>query len=258
MSEFGLRPDELSLFRYRGNGCPGPTRVETQDGRSFELTYQDMWEDEATSGSAALVCPNAIGKGTPSLAASDVWPGGGGPAGEDEVQRYHREDAARQRSFIARRSGRRHRRRDRPVGFRDFDGFQPHQVRKKRAVWAQVARMKAAGRAVPQTYNLRVEECARPEYGRGESGGSSRRAAPCGREKIGRTTRDRALRLPRREVSRAERACAFRARWRAIADVAAGTAPGSSGWRGPVHRLGSARRRRCRRGPRHRVRARRW
>ena len=47
------------------------------------------------------------------------------------------------------------------VGFRDFDRFQPHQVRKKRAVWARFAGMRAAGRPVPQTRHLRIEECAR-------------------------------------------------------------------------------------------------
>jgi coenzyme F420 hydrogenase subunit beta len=162
VGEFGLRPDELSLFRYRGNGCPGPTRLETQDGRSFELTYQDMWEDEATwrIQPRCKICPDAIGESA-DLAASDVWPGGG-PAGEDEgfngiivrtprgLELYR---AALEAGAIAVES--------RPVGFRDFDGFQPHQVRKKRAVWARLAGMKAAGQVVPQTYNLRLEECAR-------------------------------------------------------------------------------------------------
>jgi coenzyme F420 hydrogenase subunit beta len=47
------------------------------------------------------------------------------------------------------------------IGCRDFDEFQPHQVRKKRAVWARLAGMRAAGRAVPETHNLRLAECAR-------------------------------------------------------------------------------------------------
>jgi coenzyme F420 hydrogenase subunit beta len=48
----------------------------------------------------------------------------------------------------------------RAVGFRDFDGFQPHQVHRKRAVWARMAAMRAAGLAVPETLNLRLAECA--------------------------------------------------------------------------------------------------
>ena len=162
VSELGVRPEELALFRYRGNGCPGPTRLETQDGRSFELTYQDMWEDEATwrIQPRCKICPDAIGESA-DLAASDVWPGGG-PSGEDEgfngiIVRTQRGlelyRAALEAGAIAVES--------RHVGFHDFDVFQPHQVRKKRAVWARLAGMKAAGQAVPETYNLRIEECAR-------------------------------------------------------------------------------------------------
>src|SRR3984885_12751051 len=161
-SELGVRPEELSLFRYRGNGCPGPTRLETQDGRSFELTYQDMWEDEATwrIQPRCKICPDAIGESA-DLAASDVWPGGG-PAGEDEgfngiIVRTQRGlelyRAALEAGAIAVEP--------RHVGFRDFDVFQPPQGGKKRAVWARLAGMKAAGQPVPETYNLRIEECAR-------------------------------------------------------------------------------------------------
>ena len=49
----------------------------------------------------------------------------------------------------------------RNIGFRDLDEFQPHQVRKKRAVWARFAGMRAAGQPVPETHNLRLAECAR-------------------------------------------------------------------------------------------------
>jgi coenzyme F420 hydrogenase subunit beta len=162
VSEFGIRPDELSLFRYRGHGCPGPTRLETRDGRSFELTYQEMWADEATwrIQPRCKICPDAIGESA-DLAASDVWPGGG-PTGEDEgfngiIVRTARGlelyEAALAAGAIVVQPG--------DVSFRDFDGFQPHQVRKKRAVWARFAGMRAAGQPVPETHDLRLAECAR-------------------------------------------------------------------------------------------------
>jgi len=161
-SELGIRPDELSLFRYRGNGCPGRTRLETKDGRSFELTYQEMWEDEATwrIQPRCKICPDAIGESA-DLAASDVWPGGG-PTGEDEgfngiivrtargLELYRAALAAG--AIVVE---------PKEVSFRDFDGFQPHQVRKKRAVWARLAGMRAAGQPVPETHRLRLAECAR-------------------------------------------------------------------------------------------------
>lgn len=84
LQRFGVVEGELSLFRYRGYGNPGPTRVETKDGRAFELTYQQLWEDEAKwmIQPRCKIYPDAIGQGA-DIAASDVWPGGG-PTGEDE------------------------------------------------------------------------------------------------------------------------------------------------------------------------------
>jgi coenzyme F420 hydrogenase subunit beta len=162
VSEYGIRPDELSLFSYRGYGCPGPTRLTTKDGRSFELSYQEMWADEATwrIQPRCKICPDAIGESA-DLAASDVWPGGG-PTGEDEgfngiIVRTARglelyEAALAAGAIVVE---------PRDVSFRDFDAFQPHQVRKKRAVWARLAGMKAAGQPVPETHDLRLAECAR-------------------------------------------------------------------------------------------------
>lgn len=162
VSGFAIRPDQLSLLRYRGNGNPGATRLETRDGRSFELTYQDMWKDEATwrIQPRCKICPDAIGESA-DLAASDVWPGGA-PAGENAgfngvivrtprgLELYRAALAAG--AIVAE---------PRQVNFRDFDDFQPHQVYKKRAVWARLAGMRAAGKPVPETHNLRLIECAR-------------------------------------------------------------------------------------------------
>ena len=67
----------------------------------------------------------------------------------------------------------------RTLSFRDLDDFQPHQVRKKRAVWARLAGMKAAGMSVPETLNLRLTECARMNTlgeNLAEARGSRRRA----------------------------------------------------------------------------------
>ena len=162
LAQFGVEREEVTSFRYRGNGNPGPTRVETSDGRSFELTYQEMWEDEATwqIQTRCKICPDATGEGA-DIAASDVWPGGG-PTGEDEgfngiIVRTTRglelyRDAVAAGAIVIDAQ---------PIDFRDFDVFQPHQVRKKRAIWARFAGMRSAGHPVPQTENLRLDECAR-------------------------------------------------------------------------------------------------
>jgi len=161
LQQFDMREDELTLFRYRGNGNPGLTRIETKDGRTAEITYQQMWEDEAKwmIQPRCKICADAIGEGA-DIAASDVWPGGG-PTGEDAgfngiivrtIRGRELYDAAVEAGALTI---------DREIGFRDLDIFQPHQVRKKRAVWARLKGMEAAGKPVPATPGLRLEDCAR-------------------------------------------------------------------------------------------------
>jgi coenzyme F420 hydrogenase subunit beta len=161
LRRFGIREDELASFRYRGNGNPGPTRLETKDGRAFELTYQQLWEDEAKwmIQPRCKICPDAIGQGA-DIAASDAWPGGG-PVGEDDgfngiIVRTKRGlelyEAAMAAGAITI---------DRAIGFSDLDVFQPHQVNKRRAVWARLKGMEIAGKPVPQVTGLALEECGR-------------------------------------------------------------------------------------------------
>jgi coenzyme F420 hydrogenase subunit beta len=161
LQRFGVAENELSLFRYRGYGNPGPTRLETKDGRAFELTYQQLWEDEAKwmIQPRCKICPDAVGQGA-DLAATDVWPGGG-PTGLDEgfngiIVRTTRglelyEAAVAAGAIVV----------ERAATFSDFDLFQPHQVNKRRAVWARLRGMEAAGKPVPMVTDLRLEGCAR-------------------------------------------------------------------------------------------------
>ena len=160
LAERDLTEEELTLFRYRGYGNPGRTRIETKDGRAFELTYNEMWEDEGTwqLQTRCKLCADAIGE-TADVAASDVWPGGG-PSGEDAgfngvLARTARgvdlvEAAVRDGALIL----------DKPLTPRDMDNFQPHQVRKKRRVWARITALKRANRLAPNRSRLRAKRLA--------------------------------------------------------------------------------------------------
>jgi coenzyme F420 hydrogenase subunit beta len=161
LKRFKVEERELTLFRYRGNGNPGPTRLETKDGRVFELTYPELWEDESKwmLQPRCNICPDAIGLGA-DIAASDTW-SGGSPTGGDEgfngiivrtergLELYEAAVAAGALTII------------RDASFGDFDEFQPHQVRKRRAVWARLKGINAARRPVPVLRDLQVDECAR-------------------------------------------------------------------------------------------------
>ena len=153
--------DQLRLVRYRGYGNPGPTRIETEDGRAYEVSYQQMWEDELKwmIRRRCKICPDAIGEAA-DIVASDMWPG------EDQRERMKdfngiivRTQRGRELFEAASTAGAIIL--DGKIGFRDLYLVQPHQVHKKRAVWARFAGMQAAGLPVPQTSRLRITSCAR-------------------------------------------------------------------------------------------------
>jgi coenzyme F420 hydrogenase subunit beta len=73
----GLEPEEVSLFRWRGEGWPGPTHVEAADGRSFDLTYEQTWYDTDVPWRydtqwRCKICPYAIGE-LADVACPDGW-----------------------------------------------------------------------------------------------------------------------------------------------------------------------------------------
>ena len=162
----GIEPEQVTGLRYRGRGCPGPTRVETADGKAREFHYIDFWGEDETTWTLPFrckICPDGIGEAA-DIAAADTWIGGG-PNRVDSV------DDPGTNALIARtRAG------EELLAAAAADGaltieydivpdilsaYQPHQVNKKYAVWARHQGLADAGRIVPRTERLRIEELAR-------------------------------------------------------------------------------------------------
>jgi coenzyme F420 hydrogenase subunit beta len=66
-AHWGVREEEVAEFRWRGYGWPGPTHLETRDGRAFDLTYDQVWFDDSASWRydeqfRCKICPDAIGE----------------------------------------------------------------------------------------------------------------------------------------------------------------------------------------------------
>lgn len=160
LDEFGVTETAVSLFRYRGHGNPGPTRVETLSGDAFEKPYLEMWEDEAgwDLDARCTVCPDALGE-MADVAAADAWPGGA-PTGEDEGFNAIAVRSERGQALVdaAVQSG--HLVLGEPIDVATFDDLQPHQVRKKRALIARFEGRAAAGLPIINTPGLRLEQCA--------------------------------------------------------------------------------------------------
>jgi len=160
LGEEGIAEAEVSLFRYRGYGNPGPTRIETRDGRAIERSYQEMWGDAAgwKLQGRCRICPDAIGEAA-DIVSGDAWPGAE-PEGEDEgfnvvLARTGRGEALLDAAVASGALVR-----GEPAGPRDLDGWQPHQVRKKRAAGARFATMRALGRPDIETEGLRLADLA--------------------------------------------------------------------------------------------------
>ena len=161
LDEFGLDETEVALFRYRGHGNPGATVVETRTGERFSKTYLDMWADESgwDVETRCKFCPDALGEAA-DVASADIWPGGA-PTGEDEgfngiiVRTEVGEElvasAVKAGELVV--AG--------EITTRQFDDFQPHQVRKKEALAARYQGLADAGVAPIETRGLRIEELGR-------------------------------------------------------------------------------------------------
>ena len=160
----GIDADTVTGLRYRGRGCPGPTRVDTPTG-SHEYHYIDYWGEDETTWTLPFrckVCPDGIGEAA-DIAASDSWVGGG-PNRIDSV------DDPGINVLVARtRAG------EELIAAAAADGaltlendivpdtlsvYQPHQVNKKYAAWPRHQGLREAGRIAPKTARLRIEELA--------------------------------------------------------------------------------------------------
>jgi coenzyme F420 hydrogenase subunit beta len=76
-SHHGVAEDEVEVFRWRGNGWPGPTHVKDRSGRTYDLTYDQTWFDPSQGWKYDIqfrckICPDAIGE-LADVSCPDSW-----------------------------------------------------------------------------------------------------------------------------------------------------------------------------------------
>jgi coenzyme F420 hydrogenase subunit beta len=185
----GVDPEEVIGLRYRGHGCPGPTRITTKD-KVIDAHYLDFWGDDESMWDMPFrckVCPDGIGEAA-DIAAADSWILG-------SPNRIDSETDLGTNSVVARTSVGAH-----LLAEADIAGaltiehdimpdhmsiYQQHQMHKKYAVGPRYEGLKAAGQLHVRTERLRVEELAqevpRHEYER-------QRLGTIERVKVGKAT----------------------------------------------------------------------
>ncbi len=153
-----IENDPPAAFRWRGEGCPGPTKAVMPDGRKFEGTYNELWDENPwTTQFRCKICPDAIGL-CADLAVGDDWPNGL-PQGEDEgwnALMAHTETGLRILQACEAAGDLRLF----DVGVRHLDDVQPHHVRLRQGLSSRLAACDAAGLPEPAFRDLALEESA--------------------------------------------------------------------------------------------------
>ena len=161
----GIDPAAVTGLRYRGRGCPGPTRVDIGD-ESQEFHYIDYGGEDETTWSLPFrckICPDGIGEAA-DLAVADSWIGGGPNRVDSETDPgtnavIARTAVGRELLIAAEDAGAVEIEWD--ITPDDMSFYQPHQMRKKYAAGPRHAALGAAGRIAPITNRLRLAELAR-------------------------------------------------------------------------------------------------
>ena len=155
---FNVKEDELSTFRYRGFGNPGKMYIKTKDGREFDKDYNSFWGDESNwrVPFRCKICPDAIGD-TADIAALDTWVGGS-PKKEDEGFNAAIVRTEKGLELINKAIEAGYINKGDDLQIENINDFQPHQVKKKKAVFARHEGMRKAGKPSINTERLRIKE----------------------------------------------------------------------------------------------------
>jgi len=158
IESFKVKEEELTIFRYRGFGNPGKMYIKTYDGREYDKEYNSFWGEESTwrVHFRCKICPDAIGESS-DIAALDTWRGGS-PKGEDEgfnaaivrtTNGLNLLNEAIKAGYIKKGDD---------LTIEDINDFQPHQVNKKKAVYARHEGMKKQNIPALSTIGLRIKK----------------------------------------------------------------------------------------------------
>jgi coenzyme F420 hydrogenase subunit beta len=164
LSRAGIKLENLTSLRYRGQGCPGPMRVETAD-EVKEFHYLDFWGDNASTWDLPFrckICPDGIGEAA-DIAAADTWIGGsptreGSKSDPGTNAVVARTAAGLELLEAAAKTGAINIEYD--ITPDDMSIYQPHQMRKKYAAHDRLQGLGDEGRIVPKTDRLRLAELA--------------------------------------------------------------------------------------------------
>lgn len=169
LAAIGVKREEVSAFRYRGDGWPGAAVATMRDGRTAQMSYADSWGAHLSKEVQfrCKICPDAVG-GVADIACADAWYGDdeGYPSFEEHLGRsliVARTTAGEQFVEAAVEAGVLA---IEPLDVGEIDRMQPAQARRKRLVRARLAALSATLQPKPEMRGVLVGEAARRAGGR--------------------------------------------------------------------------------------------
>jgi coenzyme F420 hydrogenase subunit beta len=162
--KLGAEPDDVTHFRYRGDGWPGFATATTRDGRALKMGYAASWGDILSKEVQfrCKICADGVG-GAADVAAADAWYGGdSGYPDFDEadgrsliITRTAKGDAlvraAEATGMLA----------TEPLAIGEIVKMQPAQARRKRELAARLAALALSFNPRPDVRGLKVADAAR-------------------------------------------------------------------------------------------------
>lgn len=160
----GLATNEVTEFRYRGQGWPGLTVARTADGRSGEMSYAESWGRHLSRHVQfrCKICPDAVG-GVADIACADAWYGdaAGYPSFEEQDGRSLIMSRTAAGDALLRSAQAAGALQTAPLAIAEVERMQPAQAQRKRMIAARTAAVRASLHPVPIMRNLDVGTAAR-------------------------------------------------------------------------------------------------
>ena len=153
VAHHGLSTSDVLSISHRGLGCPGPTRVTSNDGQIFDISYSEAWNGDLTLNMQfrCKICPDGVGELADITVGDIIEPGILRDSEQHSVTAGYDAIIARTAKGVALLQ-------DledggvislSPITFEDLSRCQPHQVRRKQALLPTLLAMHLVWNFVP-------------------------------------------------------------------------------------------------------------
>jgi coenzyme F420 hydrogenase subunit beta len=156
LQKFGVQPEQVKSFAFRGDGWPGTTKAITHDGQQFETDYGTSWGTVLNRHLQfrCKICPDGTGEFA-DVVGADAWYGKDGYPDFAErdgrslvLTRTAKGEALVTQAFVAEAIA------VQPLAVAEIAKMQPYQLNRKRLVFSRVLALKVMRRPAPRYANF--------------------------------------------------------------------------------------------------------